>query len=239
MKKYKTTLTLSIIIAMLVGVVFYMSTNVSASTAKRSVASQEIAAVNPITDNSSHAANSDFNKPTYVTKQQVNGIEIEIVNKQLLDNFLLVDVCFQLPSDADWLLSTHPEDVTLTVGDTTILHSGWRDLDEITKSHGNKMRCDRISFQVDRQEDLSSFVVTINQLVTSVPEIPDCDKAQAKLDKKNTGIKIKCSKTESSFSYEIAKKPGNISDSELRQSVEDAFTDKVNGPWVLIDTLGN
>lgn len=239
MKNHRASLAISVIVTMLAGAVFYALTNVSASTAKRSAASQEAAVVYPTTGNPSLASNSDFNKSVYVTKQQVNGIEIEIVNKQLMGNFLLVDVCYQLPSDADWLLSTHPEDITLTIGDTTILHSGWKDLDETTKSNGNKMRCDRISFQVNRQDDLSRFVVTINHLVTSAPESPDCDKAQAKLDKRNTGIKIKCSKTESSFSYEVTKKPGNISDYELRQSIENAFSDTVDGPWILTDTLSN
>lgn len=210
---------------MLVGVAFYTH-SVSASTTVGFEISKESTNIKlnaPII--------SEANKPSNITKQLVNGIEIEIINQQVQDNFLLVDVCFQLPSDSDWLLSTYPDDVILTVGNETIPHSGFGEIDTKTNASGNKTRCDRVTFQISGQEDLSKFVITINHLVTSIPENPDCDKAQAKLDKKNTGIKIKCSKTDSSFSYEVTQKPGNMSSYETQRPIESAFSETFDGPW--------
>ena len=225
MKNRITTLTIGIIVSMLVGVAFYTH-SVSASTTVGFEISKESTNIKlnaPII--------SEANKPSNITKQLVNGIEIEIINQQVQDNFLLVDVCFQLPSDSDWLLSTYPDDVILTVGNETIPHSGFGEIDTKTNASGNKTRCDRVTFQISGQEDLSKFVITINHLVTSIPENPDCDKAQAKLDKKNTGIKIKCSKTDSSFSYEVTQKPGNMSSYETQRPIESAFSETFDGPW--------
>lgn len=225
MKNRITTLTIGIIVSMLVGAAFYTH-SVSASTTVEFAISKESTNIKlnaPI--------NSEANKPSNITKQLVNGIEIEVINQQVQDNFLLVDVCFQLPSDSDWLLSTYPDDVILTVGDETIPHSGFGEIDTKTNASGNKTRCDRVTFQISGQEDLSKFVITINHLVTSIPENPDCDKAQAKLDKKNTGIKIKCSKTDSSFSYEATQKPGNMNSYETQRSIESAFSETFDGPW--------
>lgn len=239
MKKHGITLTTLMMIVVLVGAVLYASTIVFASTTKKPVDSQASTGVNPMTISTSHTSSSDLNKTSYVTKQQVNGIEIEILGKQVANNFLLVDICFQLPNDNDWLLSARPEDVILTVGNNTISHSGWSQIDAKTNANGSKIRCDLVKFQLSGQEDLSNFVITVNHLITSIPENPDCDKAQAKLDKKNTGIKIKCSKTDSSFSYEVTQKPGNMSSYETQRSIESAFSEAIDGPWIFTDSLNN
>ena len=239
MKKHGIALATLMMVFVLVGAVLYASTIVFASTTKKSVDSQISNIVNPVTINTNHTSSSDPQKTAYVTKQQVNGIEIEIVGKQVANNFLLVDMCFQLPSDNDWLLSAHPEDIVLTVGNKTIAHSGWSEVDEKTNANGGKIRCDQVKFGLSGKEDLSNFSISVNHLVTSMPEIPDCDKAQIKLDKKNAGIKIKCSKSDSSFSYEITQKPKNTSDAETRQSVDNAFRETVDGPWVFTDSMNN
>ncbi len=218
-------------VVVLVGAILYAATSAFASTTKKSLDSQMSIDINPMAINMSPGSSSD------VTKQQVNGIEIEIVGKQVMDNFLLADICFQLPDDKDWLLGNRPEDIVLTIGDNTISHSGWSAIDLKTNDNGSKIRCDQVKFPLSGQEDLSSFVITVNHLITSMPESPDCDKAQAKLDKKNTGIKIKCSRTDSSFSYQITQKPENISDYEVQRSIVIALSETIDGPWVFTDSL--
>ena len=239
MKKYGLILGTLAMIVMLVGAILYASTTVFASTTKSSTDPQVSTNTNPSTTNVGRTAGLTLNSTSYITEQQVNGIEIEIIGKQVVDNFLLVDMCFQLPDDNDWLLGNRPEDITLTVGDKVIPHAGWSVVDSQMDGNGNKLNCDRVKFQLSGQEDLNSFVITVNHLITSIPEQPNCDKAQAKLDKKNTGIKIKCSKSESSFSYEIAQKPNNMSDYDLRRSIEIALSETIDGPWVFTDSLNH
>jgi len=243
MKKFGITLATFMMVVVLAGTILYAATSVFASTTKTTEDSQISININPIAVSAGPVVNSDLNKTSYTTKQQVNGIEIEIVGKQVVDNLLLVNICFQLPDEKDWLLGVHPDDIVLTVGDNTISHSGWSQIDSIAdvnaSANGKKTRCDQVKFQLSGQEDLSDFEVTVSHLVTSIPEIPDCNNAQAKLDKKNTGVKIKCSKTDSSFSYEVTQKPEKMNNYDLQQSIDSAFRDFIDGPWVLTDSLNN
>jgi hypothetical protein len=239
MKSHKISLATLMMTIVLVIAILYVANTAFASTMNVPVDSQAVTSLGPLTISSSHASSSDSNKTSYVTKQQVNGIEVEIVGKQVMDNFLLVDICFQVPDNKDWLLGARPEDIVLTVGTQTISHSGWSVIDEKTNDDGTMVRCVQVKFQLSGQEDLSKFGITVNHLITSIPEIPDCDKAQAKLDKKNTGIKIKCTKTESLFSYEVKQKPEKMSSYEVQQSIDAAFRESIDGPWAFTDSLNN
>ena len=235
MKNRITTLTIGIIVSMLVGVAFYTH-SVSASTTVGFEISKESTNIKlnaPII--------SEANKPSNITKQLVNGIEIEIINQQVQDNFLLVDVCFQLPSDSDWLLSTYPDDVILTVGNETIPHSGFGEIDTKTNASGNKTRCDRVTFQISGQEDLSKFVITINHLVTSIPENPDCDKAQARnrttisvlfvgAPRKTTGAAsaLSCTGSHSPVSQRTSSAPAPATTPRLQRAFAEACTRSSN-----------
>lgn len=166
---------------------------------------------------------------TSVLKQQVQGLDIEITSYERANEFLFVNLCFQLPNDADWLLSRYPEDVALTIAGKTILHSGFAEIDTKVDSKGNKThRCDKVTFMIDPQEDLQNFTLTVYGLSTSMPEILDCDKAQAKLDKKASGVKIKCKNN----SYEVVDKPSTLNPKDLLKEVEGAFVESIEGPWV-------
>lgn len=164
-----------------------------------------------------------------VLKQQVQGLDIEIISYERANEFLFVNLCFQLPSDADWLLSRYAEDVAMTIAGRTILHSGFAEIETKVDGKGNKThRCDKVTFVIDPQENIQNFTLTVNSLSTSMPEILDCDKAQAKLDKKTSGIKIKCKNN----SYEVVNKPNTLNTTDLLKEVEGAFVERIDGPWV-------
>lgn len=211
-------------------VVLSVRTTVLASAPKDVLASSQITDLQDLAETKRDASNSYLADPVSVLKQQVQGVEVEIVSYERAEGFLFVDICFQLPSDADWLLSTFAEDVVLTVQGKVIPHSGFAEIDVRTDGNGKKThRCDRVSFVVDSQENLSDFTVTVKHLITSTPELLDYDKAQVKLDKKNSDIKIKCNGN----SYEVVKKPEKIASYEAMKEVESAFTESWEGPWVL------
>lgn len=166
---------------------------------------------------------------TSVLKQQVQGLDIEITSYERANEFLFVNLCFQLPNDADWLLSRYAEDVVLTMADRTILHSGFAEIETKVDGKGNKThRCDKVTFVIDPQENIQNFTLTVNSLSTSMPEILDCDKAQAKLDKKASRIKIKCKNN----AFEVANNPGALNATEVLKEVEGAFVERIEGPWV-------
>ncbi len=159
---------------------------------------------------------------------------MQLVGVQLANSDLLqVDVCFDYPNQEDWLLSNSPDNVFLTVGQQTIFHSGFSEIDVKSDANGNHtQRCDNLNFPVTPGQDLSSFTITINQLVTSVPEQPDCAKVQGKLDSANTGIQISCNAAKGNSGIDIKGKPSNLSDFEARKIVFLSLTDTFQGPWV-------
>ncbi len=178
-------------------------------------------------------------KPPVENKiQSINGIQIQLTGVKVSQNLLQADVCFELPSDADWLVSSSPDSVFMTVGEKTILHSGFAETEEKFDANGKRtQRCDRLDFPITPDDDLSSFTITINQLVTSISEQPDCDKAQKKLDSENTDIKIKCDSAEGGFNFSIDSKPSKMSDLDARKKAYAAFSDTFTGPWVFTTGL--
>ena len=86
--------------------------------------------------------------------------------------------------------------------------------------------------------DLGKMTLTINEFYTSVPEAPDCEAAQKRLDEAKTGIKIGACESIAydsgggSFNYDITQKPEGMSEDDARMIVFDSFSSHVKGPWV-------
>jgi len=85
---------------------------------------------------------------------------------------------------------------------------------------------------VSASQDLTEFTLILKRLVTSIPERPDCNKAQEKLNAARTGIIIQCLEGESTFGYEVLKMPETMTDAQARTVVAEALSDIVRGPWV-------
>lgn len=170
--------------------------------------------------------------------QQANGIAIELNDVQKEGKYVQAAICYQLPSDADWLPGNSADDVVLTIDDKTIPMWGVKLIDWKTAPDGTKaQRCDRLWFPVAAGQDLSHFTVTIKRLVTSVPEQPDCNKVQEKLTQARTGVLIQCNHVENPFGYTIEQKPTSISEGQVHKLVYDAFSEIVQGPWVFTTGL--
>jgi hypothetical protein len=81
------------------------------------------------------------------------------------------------------------------------------------------------------------MTLTINEFYTSVPEAPDCEVAQKKLDEAGAGITFTCESIAydsggGSFSFDIAQKPDDMTEDDARMIVFDSFSSHVKGPWV-------
>ena len=165
--------------------------------------------------------------------QLASGITIQLDAVQREGDYIRADICYQLPSEADWLPGNSAGDVVLTVGDKTIPIWGFKLIDWKTSPNGKKThRCDYLLFPVAADQDVTQFTITIKRLVTSVPEQPDCNKAQEQLVTAKTGLVIRCNHGENSFGYEVAQKPASMSDSQARDLIYEAFSEIVRGPWV-------
>ena len=118
---------------------------------------------------------------------------MELLNARILDGQLTIDICHQMPTQEDWIVGSDPEDAFVTIGGEKINLTGFGILYYRTsyKSGENTHRCDALTFPVS-DPNPGKMTLTINEFYTSVPEVPDCEAAQKKLDEAGTGIKFTC-----------------------------------------------
>lgn len=160
-------------------------------------------------------------------------MEVELLNARILDGQLTIDICHQMPTQEDWIIGPDAEDAYVTIGDSKFNLTGFGILYYRTsnKSGQNTHRCDALTFDV-ANPDPGKMTLTINEFYTSVPEVPDCDSAQKKLDDAGAGIKFTCESGPGFFNYDITQKPENMSENDARMNVFDSFSSHTKGPWV-------
>ena len=175
--------------------------------------------------------NFTSSNPPFPLSRSVNGIEIELLGAQKAGEYFRAEVCYPLPGGADWLPGDSAEDVTLNDGKNVIPIWGFGMIDEQTSPESVRTkRCDELLFPITRDQELSHFTITIHQLVTSIPEVPDCDLAQKKLDAE--GIVIQCTHQEGFFGYEVVQKSDSLTDAQVQERVHESFMESVDGPWI-------
>jgi hypothetical protein len=171
--------------------------------------------------------------PPFPQTQTINGLEVELLNAQILDGQLTIDICHQMPTQEDWIVGSDPEDTFVTIDGKKTSLSGFGILYYRTsyKSDEYTHRCDALTFDA-ANPDPGKMMLTLNEFYTSVPEVPDCEAAQKKLDEVEAGITFTCQPGPGFFNYTITQKPETMSDNDARMIVFDSFSSHVKGPWV-------
>jgi hypothetical protein len=171
--------------------------------------------------------------PPFPQTQTVNGLEVELLNARILDGQLTIDICHQMPTQEDWIVGPDAEDAYVTIGEARHNLTGFGILYYRTsyKSGENTHRCDALTFDV-ANPDPGKMTLTLNEFYTSVPEVPDCEAAQRKLDEVNTGITFSCNSGPGYFGFDIDQKPEGMSEDDARMIVFDSFSSHATGPWV-------
>lgn len=169
------------------------------------------------------------------TSDAVGQITVTGSNFRIEGDFLVADICYDLPSQEDWLLSRK---TSLVLKDQTIIVFEWGLIDWKYSENGEKVqRCDDVNFWVQGVGSISEFQIVIPRLETSWPSQLDCEDAQEELDLINSGIQIECVQTEYSYGPEVVSKPESLSDDAVQILVEEAFIDLVEGPWIITGSL--
>lgn len=171
--------------------------------------------------------------PPFPQTQTVNGLEVELLNARILDGQLTIDMCHQMPTQEDWIVGPDAEDAYVTIGEARHNLTGFGILYYRTsyKSVENTHRCDALTFDVANPNP-GKMNLTLNEFYTSVPEVPDCEATQKKLDEAETGISFTCDAGPGYFNYTITQKPETMSENDARTIVFDAFSSHARGPWV-------
>lgn len=243
-KKYvNTILVVSLIIGALGFAAIILFTNrpakVSAMPAEQSSVTQVGNSQNflPSVDNAV-VKNVVSPKKIYPIVKTKNNIKIEVLSSQTEAGYFGADICFDLPSnDPAWSLGDS-SNLKLSNGITDV---GVYEIDMIPDPQtgllkqddkGNFIgRCDHVRFPVSDGFALENLKISIGKLVTDMPESPDCDKLQAKLDSKNSGIKVKCINEPGRAGVDVVAKPKNMDNVQAQVLITDALTESVEGPW--------
>lgn len=163
------------------------------------------------------------------------NIGLEGSNFRIEGNFLVADICYDLPSQEDWLLS---RDTVLILKDRTVVVFEWGLIDWKYSESGERVRrCDDVNFWIQGIDDIVEFQIVVPRLETSWPSQLDCEAAQKKLDAINSGIQIECVQTDWSYGPEITSKPESLSEEAVQILVEEAFIEILEGPWVITGSL--
>lgn len=197
-----------------------------------------------------------------VITRQKSGFDISAANFRYENEEIKVDVCFQLPSTADWrvwdatlqtksgnlLLSTiAPRELTETLADgkrrVTTYENGvsWND---IPHDGQPDYLCETLAFfsptaEIDlRGIDLTQVSLVIQSIGALPREGQECafylETVQSRLDAKGLGIKLDCVSQEGGAQVVIARKPENMSQSEAETLVSKESIESfiVQGPWI-------
>ena len=172
------------------------------------------------------------NSAPTVTKLAIDGITMSIADVHQEGEYFQVDVCFSLPDDRDWLLTSRPEDAVLNVnGQTyTIREEGVLDFKFTSDGVGSE-KCQYLLFPVE-VENGANLVLFLKKVYVSEPDKVDCPSLQKQLDETRSNIKVACPTESNVGGFGIIQKPSSMGNETAREFALDILTDARRAPWV-------
>jgi len=157
-------------------------------------------------------------------KQTVDGIVVELKGYKTEKGSLILEFCFTPPSDDFWLF----DEIVLVSSNQEFSPKEQRYI----SGRVDGVSCGNLTFPFDQNTKSSGVELFIGQLQTDYIH-PDCNKANANLDKAKPTIVVKahCFTNEAGgegYRIETITKPESMSDEEVAALVRDAFSDTID-----------
>lgn len=173
--------------------------------------------------------------PTPQTLKNQEGFSLELTYANRSGDFVRAEFCYELPTNEDWQVGKFGQGVTLTAGETTypVSHGGLSLKESPVNTQGEK-RCSYVDFDVPKEQELGEVAITVDRLMTSLPEVYDCEKAQQKLENSNKGkgIVVNCRIGDHSSGFDIVNKPMDMSNEKAAElAIDEGFSSTIYGPW--------
>ena len=165
--------------------------------------------------------------------QTIAGNTVYAGNQKVVDEQATVDVCFELPSTSDWMLT----DMQVN-GKENMNMMGYLIYVEPAGTRQTKgLRCDELVFPVVVDQD--SIHIEIGQLFAPAREGTACnssDKVSQALIDAGTPIEFTCEEDHGMTITEILSKPDTMTEEEAKTKVHELFVqfryESLPGPWV-------
>lgn len=167
-----------------------------------------------------------------VTNLAINDITMSVAGAHQKGEYFQVDVCYSLPDNRDWILTSRPEDAVLRVDGQSyaIREEGMLDLK--TNSDGVATeRCQYLLFPAEVQNG-ANLVLSLQKIYVSEPDKVDCPALQKQLDKRKSHIMVACPTEANVGGFGISQKPDSMDGETAREFALDILTDARRGPWV-------
>lgn len=203
----------------------------SQNVGKESVTPQEHENALLIENNSQSDTTTELDALT----QTSNGIEITVKNFHREVEFILADICLEMPDNSDWMLDYFG--TSLEFGEEKVILQGFNNIEYIPFEIESKSgyRCDTAKFQVPSYADNGEFILNITQISAPPREGSECqfflNHVQNELDARNSDIKIGCTKDGSGTGVIIEEKPPEMSISEAESIVLNPEFFAFHGAW--------
>lgn len=166
-----------------------------------------------------------------LTKSTINDVAMSIVDTHQEGEYFQVDVCYSLPDNRDWILTSRPDDAVLKVEGRayTIREEGLLDLKFNSEGVAYE-KCQYLLFPVQVQAG-TNLVLSLKKIYVSEPDKVDCLTLQTQLDERKSNIKVSCPTESNVGVFGIIQKPSSVDKESAREFALDVLTDARRGPW--------
>jgi hypothetical protein len=167
-----------------------------------------------------------------VTKLAFNGVAMVVSGAHQEGEYFQIDICFSLPDDRDWLLTSRPDDAVLNVNGQiyTVSEEGVLDV-RIASDGVETEKCQYLLFPV-KVEDGANLILFLKKIYVSEPDKVDCLELQKQLDEKKSKIKVSCPTESNVGGFGVIQKPESMDNETAREFALDVLTDARRAPWV-------
>jgi hypothetical protein len=195
-----------------------------------------------------------------VETEYVNGVEMSISSFHIKDEYLTVNICYQLPDEKNWtigeaVIQIKEKEAPLfratALEINKALGNGQSENTSFSRTNTNTIsvsilttnnmpnyRCDVLGFRVDELELPDNISLVIKYINAFPDEGDDCmeyrDAVYDILQSKGLDIKIDCNDTGEKSEIVITEKSDSISQEDAEKLVSSAFQESFTriGPWV-------
>ena len=159
-----------------------------------------------------------------------NVLQLEVLSaEQTSPEEAKVSVCYELPSEADWVLGRLLGDVTLSDSQGA---ASMDSFELLASSASPLRRCDRIFFSRPGGFPPGDYSLTIKRLAASLSPNQDWAALQRALDETGTGIVV-APLPDDGRSFALIRRPPDMTDQEGSLIVSGLQEPVVLGPWVI------
>ncbi len=178
------------------------------------------------------SSGKDVNSSLSVRDMAINDIAMSVVSAHQEGEYFQMDVCYSLPDDRDWILTSRPDDAVLRVDGQsyTIREEGVLDL-KFNSDGVASEKCQYMLFPVEVKNG-ANLVLSLKKIYISEPDKVDCPSLQRQLDERKSNIKVSCPTEANIGGFGVAQKPMSMNDETARELALDILTDARRGPWV-------